>query len=614
MIQTEAVKTDNPEPIFQKRKLDFAALESSFRRKANQASLIRLTVFLAGAAMAVWFFYTGENAFGFLTILVFYFAFALLIRWHNRLQYNQEHNRILSQINTEEIARLQGNLSLFDDGLGYRNSQHFYTSDLDVFGPHSLYALVSRATTVSGKNLLAGWLEKAAVTPEILARQAAVQEIEPDLEWRQQLEANARHYQRKTDHLPDFLNWLAQPGFFANRKGLLVLVFVMPVITVAALLLWYNDYISGYWVGGLAFIQYLFSAKFMEAKEAIRNKSEDLHKEVSGYVAALQHIEARQFQSPKLQELHSRLYLNETPASASIKRLASLLDYLAATQNVYLNLLLNSLVMWDFFWLWQLDNWKQKSAALFEPAVLTLAEFECLASFAAFQYGNPTYAVPEISDQAFEIETSELGHPLIFVSERISNSFSTSGAGKSLIITGSNMSGKSTFLRTVGLNMVLAYAGSAVCAKQFKAFPMQVFTAMRTEDNLAESTSSFYAELKRLKVLLDLTEKPEPVFYFLDEILKGTNSKDRHLGAVALVKQLHKRQASGMVSTHDLELGNLENEMPGAVKNYSFNSKIEGDKIIFDYHLTPGICGSFNASKLMQLMGIAIEEAEERVG
>jgi DNA mismatch repair ATPase MutS len=136
---------------------------------------------------------------------------------------------------------------------------------------------------------------------------------------------------------------------------------------------------------------------------------------------------------------------------------------------------------------------------------------------------------------------------------------------------------------------------------------MQVFTAMRTEDNLAESTSSFYAELKRLKMLLDLTEKPEPVFYFLDEILKGTNSKDRHLGAVALVKQLHKRQASGMVSTHDLELGNLENEMPGAVKNYSFNSKIEGDKILFDYKLTEGICGSFNASKLMQLMGIAIE-------
>lgn len=599
----------NPELIFEKRQHDFAALERTFRRKANNVSGLRLGFFLVAAALVGWLFYTGENTLGFLTLAVLYFGFALLVRWHKKLLYSQEHNRLLSQVNAEEIARLQGKLSLFDAGERYKDSQHFYTSDLDVFGAHSLFALVSRAVTASGKTLLAGWLQKAAEAPEILARQAAVQEITEDLEWRQQLEANARHYQRKTDHLPDFLNWLAQPGFFTGRTWLLALTFLLPVLTLAALVLWYNDQLSGYVAAGFALVQYLLHAKFRKEKDELQDRSEDLHKEVSGYVSALEHIEGRNFQSPKLQELHGRLFLNQIPASASIRKLAKILDYLSATQNVYFNLLVNSLLMWDFFWLRQLDTWKKTSAPLFEPAVLTLAEVECLASFAAFQYANPGYAVPEISAVPFEIEASELGHPLIFVSERISNSFATSGAGKNLIITGSNMSGKSTFLRTVGLNMVLAYAGAAVCAKHFKAFPMQVFTAMRTEDNLAESTSSFYAELKRLKMLLDLTEKPGPVFYFLDEILKGTNSKDRHLGAVALVKQLHKRQASGMVSTHDLELGNLENEMPGAVKNYSFNSKIEGDKILFDYKLTEGICGSFNASKLMQLMGIAIEEA-----
>jgi DNA mismatch repair ATPase MutS len=605
MNQTEPT---DPISIFQSRQQNFAGLENAFRKKANQVSILRLGTFLVGLALAGWFFYSSQQAIGFITLLVFYFAFALLIRWHNRLQYNQNHNHILSQINAEEIFRQQGNLAMFDHGLQYQNGQHFYTSDLDVFGAHSLYALVSRAVTVSGKNLLANWLQKTAERPEILARQQAVREIESDLEWRQQLEAKARHYKRKTDHLPDFLVWLAQPGFFFSRKWLLGLVFLLPAVTIALIVLWYNNLVSGYWVGGLAFVQYLFNAKFMEAKEEIRSKSEDLHKEVSGYVSALEHIENREFKSTKLQQLHAKLFLHNFPASASIKKLASVLDYLAATQNVYLNLLLNTIFMWDFFWLWQLDNWKRTSAPLFEPAVLTLAEVECLASFAAFQFANPTYGVPEISIEPFEIAATDLGHPLIFVSERISNSFATSGAGKSLIITGSYMSGKSTCLRTVGVNMVLAYAGAAVCARQFKAYPMQVFTAMRTEDNLAESTSSFYAELKRLKMLLDLTEKPGPVFYFLDEILKGTNSKDRHLGAVALVKQLQKRQASGMVSTHDLELGNLEKEMPDAVKNYSFNSKIEGDRIIFDYKLTPGICGSFNASKLMQLMGIAIEE------
>jgi hypothetical protein len=595
--------------LFQTRQQAFAAISHIYRRKANQVSVLRLSVFLVGLGLAGWLFYASQPAFGFLTVLVFYFAFAFLIRWHKKLHYIQEHHQILSQVNAEEISRLQGNLSLFDEGLRYRDNQHFYTSDLDIFGPNALFALVSRAVTVSGKDVLAKWLQNAAEAPEILARQEAVQELADDLEWRQQLEAKARHYKRKANHLPDFLNWLAQPGFFARRKWLLGLVFVLPLITLVAIGLWYFDQISGYWVGGLAFVQYLLNAKFMAAKEEIRDRSEDLHKEVSGYVSALKHIETREFTSTKLRLLRERIFLHNVPASASIEKLASLLDYLAATQNVYLSLLLNSVLMWDFFWLWQLDNWKKNSSPLFEPAVLTLAEMEALASFAAFQFANPAYAVPEISSVPFEVTTTGLGHPLIFTAGRISNSFSVSGAGKSLIITGSNMSGKSTFLRTVGINMVLAYAGSAVCAEQFKAFPMQVFTAMRTEDNLAESTSSFYAELKRLKMLLDLTEKPGPVFYFLDEILKGTNSRDRHLGAVALVKQLHKRQASGMVSTHDLELGNLETEMPGSVKNYSFNSRIEGDKIIFNYKLTPGICGSFNASKLMQLMGIAIEEA-----
>jgi DNA mismatch repair ATPase MutS len=168
------------------------------------------------------------------------------------------------------------------------------------------------------------------------------------------------------------------------------------------------------------------------------------------------------------------------------------------------------------------------------------------------------------------------------------------------------MSGKSTFLRTLGLNMVLAMAGGAACAARFRLYPVQVFTGMRTEDNLAEHTSSFYAELKRLKQVLDLTQTGTPVFYLLDEILKGTNSRDRHLGAVALIRQLHKRNATGLISTHDLELGKIQEELPEHIQNFSFNSTIEGDEILFDYKLHEGVCHSFNASKLMQKMGIEI--------
>jgi DNA mismatch repair ATPase MutS len=265
-------------------------------------------------------------------------------------------------------------------------------------------------------------------------------------------------------------------------------------------------------------------------------------------------------------------------------------------------------LMWDFIWMYRLENWREKYLEQVKGSLDVLASFESIASIAAHQYANPTHAIPEISETPFEFTAEQLAHPLIFVSERISNDLSMKGVGHTIIVTGSNMSGKTTFLRTVGINMVLAFVGAPVCAHKLRVAPAQVYTAMRTVDNLAESTSSFYAELKRLRILLNMTEQGEPVFYLLDEILKGTNSRDRHLGAMALIRQLHNRYSSGMISTHDLELGAMEEELKGSVENYSFNSTIEGDKILFDYKLQRGICGSFNASKLMQLMGIAIKE------
>ncbi|MDX5349072.1 MAG: DNA mismatch repair protein MutS, partial [Hymenobacteraceae bacterium] len=268
----------------------------------------------------------------------------------------------------------------------------------------------------------------------------------------------------------------------------------------------------------------------------------------------------------------------------------------------------NNLLMWDFYWMWRLERWKKQSVPNLEPAIAALAEVETLSSFSAFWYANPSNILPNLSDTPFEVTAESLGHPLIIKDDRVVNDFEMAGAGKTVVITGSNMSGKSTFLRTVGLNVVLALAGAPVAARKFTVYPMQVFTSMRTADDLSESTSSFYAELKRLRLLLDLTETGQPVLYLLDEILKGTNSHDRHLGAVSLVRQLQRQNQSGLISTHDLALGELAQQSPETIRNYSFNSHIEANKIIFDYHLTPGICRSFNASQLMKQMGIEILE------
>ena len=229
-----------------------------------------------------------------------------------------------------------------------------------------------------------------------------------------------------------------------------------------------------------------------------------------------------------------------------------------------------------------------------------------LNSLAGFSYANRGFTIPVIVDEAYQLSATALGHPLIRGKERVVNDFAMAGKGKVIIITGSNMSGKSTFLRTVGVNVVLALMGAPVCAASFTTSVYQVFTSMRTQDNLEESVSSFYAELKRLKQLLELIGTTHPVLFMLDEILKGTNSHDRHNGAASLIKQLTGTDSFGFVSTHDLELGALSDDA-GTIENYSFNSQVVDDEIIFDYKLHHGLCKSFNASKLMEKMGIKIE-------
>jgi len=232
---------------------------------------------------------------------------------------------------------------------------------------------------------------------------------------------------------------------------------------------------------------------------------------------------------------------------------------------------------------------------------------EALCSLAGFSYSNPHYVYPSIEDEKAYIKVRSLGHPLILNQERITNDLDLEKPGSIALVTGSNMSGKSTFLRTVGVNIVLGLCGAPVCAESAEISHVQLFTGMRTEDNLEEHVSSFYAELQRIQSLLKMVDQEETtILFMLDEILKGTNSKDRHKGAAALIRQLSKTNSFGFVSTHDLELGDLQQELSG-VKNYSFNSRIEGDEIIFDYTLEEGLCRSFNASKLMEKIGINMD-------
>ena len=323
-----------------------------------------------------------------------------------------------------------------------------------------------------------------------------------------------------------------------------------------------------------------------------------------------------------MRAIQQALTSNERPASEAIGQLFKLTEALNYRRNPYFFLLFGVATLWDIHHLIQLERWRKTYGPDLSRWFDALGELEALNSLAGFVYAHPTYVTPDIVEDELTLDFTSASHPLLPTERSVANSLTLTGAGQTVLITGSNMSGKSTFLRTVGANVVLALAGAVVSAERFWCSPVRVFTSMRTQDSLEESTSSFYAELKRLQTLINLTKQPVntsqerssreklPVLYFLDEILKGTNSADRHRGAEALIRQLNHTTASGFVSTHDLELGQLT-DADGFVRNYHFQSDLLNGELIFDYKLRNGICKSFNASQLMKAIGIDMDAVQK---
>ncbi|MBC6990809.1 MutS-related protein [Hymenobacter sp. BT491] len=597
-----------PAEIFAENLAAHSTQEKQYAARHQAVAWLRIVVFGVTIAGGYGLFSRGHYELGFGLLFLAYLAFLLLVRWHSKVGYLREHYRLLAQLNRDELARLEGKLTQFDAGTRYLTVEHPYAADLDVFGSHSLYQLLNRATSRLGHDWLAGWLLAATPPAGIVERQAAVAELAPDLAWQQEWQTRARHFPKQDADPRHFTAWLQQPDFFIGKGWLKICLLVLPPLIAVSLGLWLLGFSAWPVLVPILLINAI-NYTFRQSIQEYSQHSAAMRDALRAYHDQLALFEARTWQSSLLLRLHRTLHAAAgSSASLLIGQLSRIAGQFSLQHSPLVGVVANNLILWDLHCMWRLERWKSRLQGRLDVMLEVGAEVEALVSLAGFQFANPAYVVPEISTAALEVTAEALAHPLIFASERISNNFSTIGVGRTAVVTGSNMSGKSTFLRTVGLNMVLAQAGAVVSAHRMRVSPAQVYTAMRTQDNLAESTSSFYAELKRLRLLLELTATGQPVFYMLDEILKGTNSRDRHRGARALIRQLHQRPASGLISTHDLELAAMETELPGFVTNFSFNSTIEGDEILFDYRLTPGVCRSFNASKLMQLMGIVIEE------
>lgn len=589
---------------FQERFDNFQSRNLKLKKLSTQYAWGRVLFFFACIAGVVIMADNKISAgIGFFIVL-FLIGFLVLLKKHQKVKLEQRFNEEMARINQEELQRLDGDYNGFDQGAEFIVPTHNYHIDLDIFGKYSLYQLINRTSTTFGKSLLAKWLSKPAPKSAILQRHEAVKELGPKLDWRQKIQAHGRGGQDEKTETKYLLEWIKEEDNLKGKPIYTALLAIMPLATLTAVIL----ATMGIIVSGIPLLlvvinMIILGTVFSRAKD-IFEKTISSNAALKSYEAQISMIEEEHFDSPYLNSLKKKFVHDQMRASKVIKQLQHILDNLHNRANMMYHIF-NLLFIIDVYWILQAEKWKENTKADIEPWFEAIGEIECLASLGAFHFAKPDYAFPEISEVPFTIDGQGVGHPMIKEASRINNTFDFSGKGGICLITGSNMSGKSTFLRTVGVNAVLGLMGAPVCAEGFTVSNLKVFTSMRTQDDLEESVSSFYAELKRLKQMIESIDGSIPVLFMVDEVLKGTNSEDRHKGAIALIRQLNKAEAFGFVSTHDIGLGNITNELKG-VKNYSFNSVIEGDEIIFDYTLTEGICKSFNATKLMQKMGIQI--------
>ena len=586
-------------------------------KKLTELSWSRVVVFVFSAFFIVVLASSGMAAAVWLLLLIGGGSFAFLMKQHNQAAYQKQHATFLIEINEQEILRQQNQLAAFPNGRAFIQRDHPYVADLDVFGSHSLYQLLNRTTTESGGERLAGWLSEAASEAVIRERQRAVQELMPKLAWRQEFQAAGQHFTNSQSDFRKLLAWLDEPvHLLPHATKYRAVSVILAVLTTLALLYHMRfAYASDFLLNSLPLIamvivNVLFLKRFKYVAEEIINSTHENVKTLGGYQALIGKIEAEEFESPRLQQLQAAFRQDNFSASQEINTLKKILEIaqLKGTKSTGDNKLypiINILWLIDPHWIIRAERWKTRNRTYVKAWADAVGTFETLSSLAGFAYANPTYTFPAVREGACTIRFDTLGHPLLPPDRRVCNDFSLRSSDNIVMITGSNMAGKSTFLRTVGANLVLALAGAPCCARAGEVTVMQLFSSMRTQDNLEEGVSSFYAELKKIEQLLKLIQSGQPIFFLLDEMFKGTNSKDRHRGGFSLIKQLEELNAFGIISTHDLELAD-EAGKHALVTNYSFNSDIREGEMTFDYHLTPGPCRDFNASELMRRSGIKI--------
>jgi DNA mismatch repair ATPase MutS len=570
--------------------------------KLRKLSILRLLSFLS-AFISPLLLYPYHNWIAVLSSILFLVLFLFLIRRYGKAEKNCRLLKNYITINKNEQKAIENDFSAFPAGNEYKNSDHEFTYDLDIFGDHSLFRFLNRTSTHTGNEELASWLTRPLLnSKEILERQEAVKELASKLEWRQKLLAYGELYRENKDDVETLNKWGEKEIDFSKKKLYKILGVVVPSVTLATLFFSIINIIPFSVFNTLAGIQILLL--YIKRKEVVfffrtfGKRSAILSK----YSELFQIVEDETFQAPLLKRWQNTL--TSYQATKRIKELNREIALFDARLNIFAGIILNILFLWDINRCLSLTSWHIKNRLHLVGWMETLAKFDALISLANYSFNYPSNAFPKPKEQNTEFILSDVGHPLIPVSERVNNTFSISGEGNFAIITGANMAGKSTFLRTVGVNLVLSMSGAPVCAKEFEFTPMPLITHMRTDDNLSRHESYFFAELRRLKAIKEKLTGNKKAFIILDEILRGTNSEDKLKGSWKYMEQLIEKSGIGIVATHDLKLTELIEKHPDKIENLCFEIELSDKGLFFDYKLFKGVTKTMNATFLMKQMEI----------
>lgn len=597
----------NPENHYTERLSLTEGQLQQVKKQIFRISMLRLALFIAGIA-GLYFFY-NQTTLLIVCICLTFLPLFILVKIHNRFFIRKEWLETQARIIQEELQALSGDYSSFEDGKEYVNPEHPYSFDLDIFGRRSLFQSINRTCTFFGKVRLAEWLQNHLhEKTSIEKRQEMIREISKHTLFREQFRvAGLVHHGQSSDG-EKIQAWSQSPAQYLHAGWVKAFIWGVPVINSLLLITSLAGWTSFSWLGLSFGIFLVLSFGIIKRATYIQETYGKQLKSLNGYARLIALAKTEDWKSAGMLELMERFNLNGQSPVQALQQLSKELDRLDLRNNQFLYVLLEGSIFFQLQEIVRIERWKVRYGQHISEWLETVGELDALCSLGTFAYNHPQYTYPKLTEKPFCFLATQMGHPLMPVSQCVKNDATIPSRPFFLIITGANMAGKSTYLRTIGVNYLLACVGAPVCCEKLKLHPNQLITSLRTSDSLSDNESYFFAELKRLKRIIDLLNQGQQLFIILDEILKGTNSMDKQKGSFDLIRQFMQLKANGIIATHDLLLGSLIKQFPEEIRNYCFEADIKDNELTFSYKLREGVAQNMNACFLMKKMGIILQE------